>query len=253
MLYVIIVLIICLVLLAVGVNAYQQHRQKIELERRKKIARARFTFQESETLAANASAFPVGRRLVYLLNARARDALQQLVEVDPKNERYKERLQEYNVIMQNLRADDNTLVTESFSLPEIDKQIITMIQSLKKLRAVLKKEHARGRLDVTTFHEEDRRLEFCQLRITVETLERRADAAMKSNLTGSARQYYEKALSTLRNQSYNNEYIVERIHRIESTLDAITNSLRETNSRDAAERAKHSDELDELFQPKKKW
>lgn len=253
MLYVIIVLIICLVLLAVGVNAYQQHRQKIELERRKKIARARFTFQESETLAANASAFPVGRRLVYLLNARARDALQQLVEVDPKNERYKERLQEYNVIMQNLRADDNTLVTESFSLPEIDKQIITMIQSLKKLRAVLKKEHARGRLDVTTFHEEDRRLEFCQLRITVETLERRADAAMKSNLTGSARQYYEKALSTLRNQSYNNEYIVERIHRIESTLEAITNSLRETNSRDAAERAKHSDELDELFQPKKKW
>lgn len=253
MLYVIIVLIICLVLLAVGVNAYQQHRQKIELERRKKIARARFTFQESETLAANASAFPVGRRLVYLLNARARDALQQLVEVDPKNERYKERLQEYNVIMQNLRADDNTLVTESFSLPEIDKQIITMIQSLKKLRAVLRKEHARGRLDVTTFHEEDRRLEFCQLRITVETLERRADAAMKSNLTGSARQYYEKALSTLRNQSYNNEYIVERIHRIESTLEAITNSLRETNSRDAAERAKHSDELDELFQPKKKW
>lgn len=253
MLYVIIALIICLILLAVGVNAYQQHRQKIELERRQKIARARFTFHESETLAANASSFPVGRRLIYLLNARARDALQQLVDVDPKNERYKERLEEYNVTMQGLRSDDSSLVTENFFLPEVDKQIITMIQSLKKLRAVLKKEHARGRLDVTTFHEEDRRLEFCQLRITVESLERRADAAMKSNLTGSARQYYEKALGTLRSQSYSNDYISEHMRRIEGTLEEITNSLRETNSRDAAERAKHSDELDELFQPKKKW
>lgn len=253
MLYVIILLIVCLVLLAVGVNAYQQHRQRIELERRQKIARFRHIFDESETLVANASAFPVGRSLIYLLNARARDALQQLVEVDPKNERYKERLNEYNNIIQNLRADDSSLVTESFTLPESDKQIITMIQSLKKLRAVLKKENNRGRIDAKTFHEEDRRLEFIQLRITVESLERRADAAIKSNLTGSARQYYEKALTTLRNQSYTNDYIVERKRRIEETLEEITNSLRETNSRDAAERAKHVDELDELFQPKKKW
>ncbi|RAK01729.1 hypothetical protein [Aliidiomarina maris] len=253
MLYIIILLIISLILLAVGVNAYQQHRQRQELERRQKIARHRHTYDESETLIANAGAFPVGRGLVYTLHARARDSLKQLVEVDPKNQRYKDRLQEYEDVMRTMKADDTTLVNEQFTLPDSDKQIITMIQSLKKLRAVLKKEHARGRVDAKTFNEEDRRLEFCQLRITVESLKRRGQSALQSNLTGSARQYYEKALSTLNNQSYSNEYIVEHKRQVEQTLEEITSSLRETNSRDAAERAKQVDELDELFQPKKKW
>lgn len=253
MLYVIIILIVALILLAIGVNAYQQHRQRVELEKRQKIARYRNIFDESETLIANANAFPVGRSLIYVLHSRARDALRQLVGVAPNNDRYQDRLREYDEIMNTLKPDDHTLVTENFTLPEGDKQIITMIQSLKKLRAVLKSEHNRGRVDAKHFHEEDRRLEFIQLRITVESLERRADTAVKSNLTGSARQYYEKALTTLRNQSYTNEYINEHKQRIEQTLEEITNSLRETNSRDAAERAKNSDELDELFQPKKKW
>lgn len=253
MLYVIILLIIALVLLAVGVNAYQQHQKRVELERRKKIARFRNILDESETLITNASAFPVGRSLIYMLNKRARDALQQLSEVSPKNRLFQERLNEYNEILNNQKSDDHSLVTETFVLPDGDKQIITMIQSLKKLRVVLKSEHNRGRVDSKQFHEEDRRLEFTQLRINVESLERRADAAFTSNLTGSARQYYEKALTTLKNQTYSNEYIIEHTQRVEKRLEEITNSLRETNSRDAAERAKNSDELDELFQPKKKW
>lgn len=254
MLYVIIILIIALIVLAVGVNAYQQHRQRLELEKRQKIARYRNIFEESETLLANAGAFPVGRNLIYVLYARAYEALRELVELSPGNIRYQERLRECEDIMSNLKSKDApTTGTDNFTLPEDDKQIISMIQSLKKLRAVLKKEHHRGRVETKHFHEEDRRLEFTQLRITVESLERRADAALKSNLTGSARQYYEKALSTLRAQSYSNEYITEHKSSIENTLEQITTSLRETNSRDAAERAKNSNELDELFQPKKKW
>lgn len=253
MLYIIIFLIIALILLAVGVNAYQQHRQRLELERRQKVARFRSMLNESEALIANANAFPVGRSLIYVLHARARDALVQLIELTPKGELYRERLAEYEQVLQNIKPDDHTLTSEHFSLPGSDKQIITMIQSLKKLRAVLKAEHNRGRIDAKQFQEEDRRLEFTQLRINVESLERRADAAIKSNLTGSARQYYERALTTLKNQTYSNDYIVEHTRLIEQHLQSITDSLRETNSRDAAERAKNADELDELFQPKKKW
>lgn len=253
MLYIIILLIIALVLLAVGVNAYQQHRQRLELERRQKIARFRNILNESETLIANANAFPVGRSLIFVLHSRARDALLQLVEISDKKDRYSERLDEYNQILQNLKADDHSLASDHFSLPESDKQIITMIQSLRKLRTVLKAELNRGRIDAKQFQEEDRRLEFTQLRINVESLERRADAAMKSNLTGSARQYYERALTTLKNQTFSNDYIVEHTRRVEQHLQSITDSLRETNSRDAAERAKNANELDELFQPKKKW
>lgn len=253
MLYVIITLIIALIILAVGVNAYQQHRQRLELEKRQKIARYRNTLEESETLLANAGAFPVGPSLIYVLHVRAYDALRQLVELSPGNVWYQERLHECEEIINNLKSDNAITATENFILPEDDKQIISMIQSLKKLRTMLKSEHHRGRIETKHFHEEDRRLEFTQLRITVESLERRADSALKSNLTGSARQYYEKALSTLRAHSYSNEYIKEHKSSIENTLEQITTSLRETNSRDAAERAKNNDELDELFQPKKKW
>ncbi|RUO26100.1 hypothetical protein CWE09_05075 [Aliidiomarina minuta] len=250
---IIIVLIIVLVLLAIGVNAIQQHKQRQELERRQKVARYRHILDESETLINNAVSFPVGRSLIYVLHARARDALQNLVEASPKNKSYQDRLRDYQENMKNLKPDDHSLMTESFVLPESDKQIITMIQSLKKLRAVLKSEHARGRVDSQNFHEEDRRLEFTQLRINVESLVRRADTAFKSNKTGSARQYYEKALTTLKDQDYSNDYITENKQKIQNRLEEITTSLREENSRDAAERAKDVDELDELFQPKKKW
>lgn len=253
MFIIIIVLIIALILLAVGVNAIQQHKQKQEQERRQKIARYRNILEESETLISNVSNFPVGKSLVYVLYARARDALIQLVEEAPSNNVYKERLREYKDVLTNLSPDDHNLITENFQLPDNDKQVIALIQALKKLRAVLKSEHARGRIDSKNFQEEDHRMEFIQLRINVETLERRADSAYESKMMGSARQYYEKALTTLKSQNFSNEYVVDHIQRVEARLETIAKSLRDENSRDAAAKASQVDELDELFQPKKKW
>jgi flagellar basal body-associated protein FliL len=250
---IIIVLIIALILLAVGVNAIQQHKQKQEQERRQRVARYRNILEESEALISNVSNFPVGKSLVYVLYARARDALNNLVEETPGNKVYKERQREYQEVLTNLSPDDHNLITESFQLPENDKQVIALIQALKKLRAVLKSEHARGRIDSKNFQEEDHRMEFIQLRINVETLERRADSAYSSKMMGSARQYYEKALVTLKEQSFSNDYVVDHTQRIEARLETIAKSLREENSRDAAAKANQVDELDELFQPKKKW
>ena len=70
-------------------------------------------------------------------------------------------------------------------------------------------------------------------------------------MLGSARQYYEKAQRTLEDQSYNDDYIESRSATISQALEQITSELRDVNTRDAANRKQ--DELEELFQPKKKW
>ena len=70
-------------------------------------------------------------------------------------------------------------------------------------------------------------------------------------MLGSARQYYEKALRTIDEHTYSDEYTEHRHQQIEASLEQITNELRVTNKNDA--RKRKSDELEELFQPKKKW
>ena len=57
---------------------------------------------------------------------------------------------------------------------------------------------------------EDKRLDRMQLRVNVDTLYRRAEAAISSQMMGSARQYLEKAIAALANFPSQDEYISTR-------------------------------------------
>jgi hypothetical protein len=71
---------------------------------------------------------------------------------------------------------------------------------------------------------------------------------------GSARQYFEKALQSLANSPIKTEYVTTKQAELAQLLEDITNALKNTNAKDAANKAKNEeDELDILFQPKKKW
>jgi type II secretory pathway predicted ATPase ExeA len=83
---------------------------------------------------------------------------------------------------------------------------------------------------------------------------RRGKMAMNNNMTGSARQYFEKALTTLDNQSYTDEYITTRRAELESMLEKITQELKSANASSVKKKLEEEkDDLDELFAPKKKW
>ncbi|MCC5855359.1 MAG: hypothetical protein JJU10_06715 [Idiomarina sp.] len=248
----IILLIFALIALAIGVNAIQQHKQRTEIERRTQVLRYRNVLDETEDLIAIASDFPVGRPLLHVLRVRARDALKLLCNVQPKSNDLKVRLEEYEQAVKSHNPEDKGLISESFSVPEQDKQIVLMIQALRKLRRALRAEHGRNRVDSHTFHEEERRIEKVQLRISVESLMRRGESAKKTGMLGSARQYLEKAQRTLNEASFTDEYITDRLDNIKTQLEEITESLRDANASDAKRKNKTSD-LDELFQPKKKW
>lgn len=251
MLYTIIIaLIILLTILAIMVGAVQQHRQRQNIARRQKIAKYRATLDQVEDLINLAKYFPIGRSMLAVLHSRARELLVAMNEVSPSDS-YRERIEEYDQRLQQVDPHDTTLLTENFELPQSDKQIIAMINALKRLRGALRSEHARGKVDSQVYSTEESRLQRLQLKISVETLLKRGQNAYNGYMLGSARQYYEKALNLLDEQTYSDDYIDQRRDSVSHALEQITSELRDANSRDAASQEK--DELEELFQPKKKW
>jgi len=205
----VVILVVALFVLAIIVNAMQQHKQKVELERRQKLARFKLVYDEAEELIGIASTFPVGKALIVMLNKRARDALAKMVEVAPTADN-KNRLADYNERVKSLSESGNEDVTDGFEVQQADKQVIGMINAVKKLRATLRNEHSKGKVDTQAFQIEDRKLVKIQLRISVESLVRRGEMAHKSQMLGSARQYFEKALKTLDDQTFTDDYITAR-------------------------------------------
>ena len=148
----------------------------------------------------------------------------------------------------------STGAEEKFILPDNEQQLVVILQTIKKLRITLKSEQNKGALDAQTFMHEDMRLESMQLKISVESLFKRGMQAYNKEMLGSARQYFEKAIQTLGDYPHQSEYANSKQAEIQTQLDEITATLKNTNAQDAEKKAKaQEDDLDLLFQPKKKW
>ncbi|WP_404396825.1 hypothetical protein [Idiomarina loihiensis] len=248
---IVIALIILLIIMAIIVGAVQQNRQRLELERRKKMARFRSSLEQIEDLIHMASFFPIGKSMLVVLNSRALEILKSMNAVSPSKD-YKARIQSYEERIQSVDRNDTSLISEDFEIPENNKQIIAMINGLKRLRSTLRNEHSRGRVDSNVFSVEDQRLTKLQLKINIETLIRRGRHAYESQMLGSARQYYEKALRTIEEQSFSDDYTKSRQQSIKKALEKIAQELKDAHTRDK-EKHKKEDDLEELFQPKRKW
>lgn len=248
---IVIALIILLVILAIIVGAVQQHKQRLELERRKKMARFRHALEQIEDLLHMSSFFPIGKSMLTVLNIRALEILKNMNSVSPSKD-YQARIQDYEERIQSVDKNDTTLISEDFEIPHNNKQIIAMINGLKRLRSALRNEHSRGRVDSNVFSIEDQRLTKLQLKISIETLIRRGRHAYDSHMLGSSRQYYEKALRTIEEQSFSDDYTKSREQSIKEALKQIAQELKDAHARDK-EKHQKEDDLEELFQPKKKW
>ncbi|WP_272989959.1 hypothetical protein [Idiomarina sp. UBA1919] len=237
--------------MAIIVGAVQQNRQRLELERRKKLARFRSSLEQIEDLIHMSSFFPIGKSMLVVLNSRALEILKGMNAASPSKD-YKSRIQDYEERIQSVDRNDTSLISEDFEIPENNKQIIAMINGLKRLRSTLRNEHSRGRVDSNVFSVEDQRLTKLQLKISIETLIRRGRHAYESQMLGSARQYYEKALRTIEDQSFSDDYTTSRQQSIKKALEQIAQELKDAHARDKA-KDKKEDDLEELFQPKRKW
>jgi hypothetical protein len=251
---VIIILIVLLIVGAIFINAYQQHKEKQEAEKRNEHAKQKMIIDETEDLIVATSQFPISKQLVSIMHQRVLNALRIMNELNPKAKDIAQRIKDAAEQVKAIDVDTPPPGVDSFQLPENEKQIIVYIQGVKKLRQFLRIENSKGKVDGTVFQKEDKALELLQLRINIETLIRRADSAMSTNMLGSARQYLEKAIGALNSTSQQDEFIVQRRNELEHKLKIIQDNLRNSNSQDVKKRLEEEkDELDELFAPKKKW
>lgn len=250
---IIIILIVLLVVAAIFINAYQQHRAKIEAERRTEVAKQRTIVDETENVILACANMPVSQRLMAILQQRVVNALKVINDHNSTAE-IKQRLKDARQQPSVDDTDANAPDLNEFTLPDSDKLIIQYIQAVKKLRVVLRSEHSKNKVDTKTYVEEERHLERLQLKINVETLVKRGRSALGSGMLGSARQYFEKAIHALENQSNPDDYTSSRLATLKESLSDIQNNLKSANAEDRAKRKEQErDELDELFAPKKKW
>lgn len=251
----IIILVIALIIIAVIVNAVQQHRDRMASLKRAEFSKLRTSLEDSEEILMNASNVPMTPAISQVLLRRIAFTLKAMVELEPASRDIKNRLNETQERLKSYDASSNEQpATEGITLPDDDKSLINLIQGIKKLRLILRSEHARGNVDTQVVVQEDRRLEGLQLRINVESQIKRGTKARSSEMLGSARQYFEKALSALENTPNPDDYVLTRKSEVIQSLQEIAGELKNSNQRDRDKKAEmENKDLDELFAPKRKW
>ncbi|WP_404339406.1 hypothetical protein [Pseudoalteromonas mariniglutinosa] len=248
---IIIMLIVALIVIALWVSAVQQHKEKQEAERRKELTKQKKIIEEAEDILVNNTNIPMSEHILRVIQQRVYEALTAMVQLSSTSKELKNRLKDAKQRLENPVEVGNS---DALVLPDNDKQLIALIQSIKKLRTVLRSEHSKGKVDSQLFATEDKRLEKLQLKINVESQIKRGISARSANMVGSARQYFEKALATLSAVAYSDDYIAAKKNEVEDYLEAISTELKASNATARKKKAEQEqDELDVLFAPKKKW
>jgi len=248
---IIIMLIVAIIVIARWVSAVQQHKEKQETERRKDLTKQKKIIEESKDVLLNSANIPMSENILRVLQRRIHDALVTMVQLSPNSKELKNRLKEAKERLSNPLEATNS---ENLVLPDNDKQLISLIQGIKKLRAVLRSEHGKGKVDSQVFVAEDKRLEKLQLRINIESQIKRGISARSANMVGSARQYFEKAYATVSAVAHSDDYITSKRQELEGYLEAISTELKASNATALKKKAEQEqDDLDVLFATKKKW
>lgn len=251
------VLIGVLLLLIIGISIIQQQKARVEAERRTELARQRAIIDETEGVLSNTGLIPCSSNIVLILYKRIEEALVIAASLAPaqKND-YERRLFDLRAQIEALNNTPKSApAIEMFRLPDNDRQVLTLVQTLKKMKAILRAEHNKGRVEPNTFAQEELRIDSLQLRINVDSMLARGRAACFMKQYGSAKQMVTKALSTLHTikaQTPNDPFIAKKVDEAKTMLDEIMGAQKMAQPQVAAAK-EDEDDIDVLFQPKRKW
>ncbi|NRD73532.1 hypothetical protein HQQ94_09790 [Shewanella sp. VB17] len=252
----VLVLIGVLLFLVIGINVIQQQKERAEAERRVELARQRAIIDETEEILSQSSMFPCSSQIILVLYKRVRDALKIAKGMaGTQVADYERRLNDISGQVTNIsNGTQNTPPIEGFRLPDNDKQVLALVQVLKKLKAILRSEHNKGKVSMGIFSEEEGRIDSLQLRINVESMLSRAKMSCATKQYGTAKQMVTKALSTLqaiKAQTPNDPFIGRKVDEAKALLEEISGAQKE--SAPVVQQDKEEKDIDVLFQQKKKW
>lgn len=241
-----------LLILIVGYNVIIQYRQRLESEKQQELAKHIAVIDATEDLIGNAHHLPYSKELLVCLNQRILFALQSMSDTDPTEKSLPARIKNVAEQIKHLQANYSNADVASFKTPSTDKQAIGMLQLVKRLKTVIKNEHSKGRLATQVFVTENARLEGIQLRINIENVVKRANDARLKRQLGTAKQLLKKGIDVL--SSKNDNYANKAREKLQVMLSEIDNSQSQNHEQERQQIIdKEQDELDVLFQPKRKW
>ncbi|WP_108650547.1 DNA repair protein [Dongshaea marina] len=255
-------MILTLVLLAIGAllfliiayNIVQQYKQKVEQEKRSLVAKQKVIIDETDELLLNANRIPYSKTLVLLMQQRIHDALQLIQDTDPSYRQLTQRLVDVKNQIANIKENYTAQDDKSFRAPSNDQQTVQMMKVLKKLRAVLRAEYNKGKIDPQGYVAQDRRLEVMLLKLNLESLFKRAATAKMTKQWGTAKQQISKGIKVLSAMSDRDNYLNKKLQELQEMQKEIDTHLQQASKQELQDiQDKETNELDVLFQPKKKW
>ncbi|WP_133406560.1 hypothetical protein [Parashewanella tropica] len=255
------IVISALLLLIIGINLFQQHKEKQEADRRIVHQQQRSKIDETARVLEHIGLFPCSNQIMLVLYKRLVDEMTSAASVAPKSHQkdYEKQLLDFRAQVNQLESSPSSSPSlDSIQIPNDDKQLVLMVQTLKKLKAILRTEHNKGKIDPNVFTEEDNRINSMQLRINVDAMLSRAQNAKDIKQYGSAKQMLNKAIATLNAIKLNNpddNFVQSKLNVAKSISDSIDNSQQQKAKEitPTAKAANGEDDIDMLFQPKKKW
>jgi len=254
---IIITLVALLLFVLIGYNIVQQYKLKIETEQRIAVSKQRAVISEVDELLLNATRMPFSKSLLLILQNRIRNALVMMAQSNPSNPAIREHLKNTDAQIQQVRTNYTPPDESIFRTPENDKEALALLQVTKKIRAVVRSEHAKGKITTEIFVSEDRRLEIMQLKINIENGLKRILDAKQAKQFGSANQMLNKLLTILNGIPDKDSYLDKKQQQLTLIKSEIKSYLvKHSDAELAAIKAKEAEkknDLDVLFQDKKKW
>lgn len=245
-------LISLLLILIIGYSVIIQYRQRLESAKQQELAKQVAIIDATEELISNASHLPYSKELLVCLNKRILYALESIAEINTKDRTLKQRIQHVSEQLTYLETHFDQTNVVQFQVPNSDRQAIGMLQLVKRLKSVLKGEHGKGRIATQAYVLENTRLDNMQLRINIENVVKRANDARLKRQFGTAKQLLKKGIDVL--SSRNDSYATKALQKLQYMLNEIDNNMSVSSEQERQQLLdKDNDELDVLFQPKRKW
>ncbi len=249
----IIALVAVLLVLVLGYNIMLQYKVKVQTAKRQETSRYVQIIDATEELIGHANHLPYSKDLLVCLNTRILDALENMLELDPKSKQLSQRVENMKQQIEQLKENYNESESTSFKVPSSDKQAIMMLKLVKRLRDTIRNEHNKGRFETQGYIAENGRLEQMQIRINIENLIKRANDSIARGQPGTALQLLRKGIDAL--SSKNDTYSNQAKEKLEAMLDELDQKRSDKNAEELQqiEDKERSNDMDALFGEKKKW
>ncbi len=249
----IIALVAILLILILGYNIMLQYKVKVEAARKQESSRYLAIIDATEDLIGNAHHIPFSKELLLCLNNRILDCLQNMFELDPKNKKLAQRIENMKTQVKQLQDNHPGGDSTTFKVPTSDRQAIVMLKLVKRLRDTIKSEHNKGRFDTQAYVTENARLENIQIRINIENVIKRANDSIIRGQPGTAIQLLRKGLDVLstKNDNYSNQ-AREKLQQMYDELEHKRQKKSAVELQEFEEKERNND-MEALFGEKKKW